>query len=134
MILWIEDDPATWRYYADILIDDGHHIVFATNPKDAIDILQEKHKQIYLIILDIIMPTVPKPDFLEIPSPIVTGLMIGEYITQEHPEIPIIIFTVINSEELRYLNNTVLSILNKSNPIDLIDTIRGIEEINKMMA
>ncbi len=129
MILWIEDEPMIWQRYADILSNEGHDIVFATNPKDAIDLLQEKHEEIYLIILDLIMPTDPKPDFLEIPSPMVTGLMIGEYITQEHPEIPIIIFTVINPEELRDLNDTVLRIINKFNPEDLIDTLRGMEEL-----
>ncbi len=128
MILWIEDSPAIWQHYADILRHSGHEVVFATNPMSAIDILQANCEQICLVILDVVMPSHPKPDFLDIPDPRATGLIIGEHIAQTYPDIQIIVFTVYRPEELVGIGDVVLKILNKSHPSDLIDTIRNIEE------
>lgn len=78
--LVIEDDPLVRKALSYHLIEAGHTVSAAVNGQEAIQVI-EKHRDIDLIICDVMMPVLTGPSFI---------LMLKNYYPKELPSIIIV--------------------------------------------
>jgi two-component system, OmpR family, response regulator MprA len=62
-ILIVEDDDSIREFVSTFLVDEGYEIMLAKNGVEALDMLQHEHPQ--LIFLDVYMPVMDGPAFVE---------------------------------------------------------------------
>jgi CheY-like chemotaxis protein len=99
MILWIEDDADSLKGIILPLTKDGYKVEIAGNANEALVYLEKSSTEIELIILDLILPTGDlKPISGEMER--YTGLDIIYKLKEKELNIPIIVFTVVESPQL----------------------------------
>jgi len=86
MILLVEDNIETLRLFSHVLRDLGYAVLEAEHGGIAIQIIQEKHKSIDLLVTDIKMPEVD-------------GITLVENLRKLDPTIPVIVMSAYLNEE-----------------------------------
>lgn len=94
-ILVIDDDVKTTSPLVDDLIATyGFEVVYLESPKDVISIL--KGSKFDIVILDIMMPTPnnwTSDQLRRAEKGLSTGVVLHEWIREEHPELPVVIYS-----------------------------------------
>jgi CheY-like chemotaxis protein len=102
VILWVDDDIIeALRAYADELSDASYKVIMARNVDEMWSALETAYKDISLIIMDVLMPTGNRVDSEESRAGQRTGLVLIKRIKEHdsYKKIPIMIFTVVSSQE-----------------------------------
>jgi len=79
-ILVVDDDAAIRDVLVQVLEDEGHHAVSASNGREALNLLEHTNEQTCLILLDLMMPDMSGTDFI-----------ISQRRSRELAEIPVVI-------------------------------------------
>lgn len=107
MILFIDDEPKKMESYVDEIEFSNYKVKFLSNIDEALDYWNNKHNNINLLILDIMMPA----SNLLNKSPAKDGLRTGIYfykkVRKEYTEIPIVIFTNVPKHSDSLINETL---------------------------
>jgi len=94
MILLVEDNIETLRLFSHVLRDLGYAVLEAEHGGIALQIIQEKHKSIDLLVTDIKMPEVD-------------GITLVENLRKLDPTIPVIVMSAyLNEERVRLTSST----------------------------
>ena len=115
-ILLVDDEQEVLEAVREILETDNQQIFLATEPKEALEILNEG--QIEVIITDLSMPEMSGQYFIEIAK-------------VKFPSIPVVVLSAHIDSEEALLNMGVYKALHKPPEIDLLlGTLRELEEKN----
>lgn len=132
MLLWVDDDIlASLRPFVEELQDNNYLIEFAKNPDEMWSIIKNKKNEINGIIMDIMMPTGSSVNSAEAEMGLSTGLVLLKQIKEDESlnKIPILIFTIIDKEEVySWANKYGVEILKKQEilPFELVEKINEI--------
>jgi CheY-like chemotaxis protein len=55
-VLLVDDEPAMQELGKELLEDEGYSVLIATNGNEAIDLYRTHHREIDLVVLDLVMP------------------------------------------------------------------------------
>ncbi|HSE83091.1 MAG TPA: response regulator [Thermodesulfobacteriota bacterium] len=113
-ILIIDDEPNIRLVYSEVLNDEGYEVLEAESGKEVFQILYQE--PIDLIILDIKLR-------------IESGLNVLQKITEEFPDIPVLILSAYTSFQREYTSWFAKNYILKSS-----DTSELLEEINKALS
>lgn len=84
-VLVVDDDEATLGLISTVLRRNGYHVISATNPLKALEILE--HEAVKLVITDLMMPHVDGIDFAE-----------RLHRLPQHKDVPVILITAYGTE------------------------------------
>jgi len=127
MILWVDDDSElVLESFFDELRDAGFEILPAKNPDEMWDCLIAG--PIEGIIMDIMLPTGDSVDLSSSKMGILTGLRLLEkiYAEEQYQNIPSIIFTILNDQEVQdWANDNNIPLLRKQDtlPCELLEAV-----------
>ncbi len=100
-VLWVEDDPYYKARLRPALEVAGFRVLEALDARSAIDMLSDNNQRIDLVVLDVAMPH--GGAFGDLPSKAghETGLLLGGWIHDRFPHIPILGFSLNTSREVQ---------------------------------
>ncbi len=99
-ILWADDELFHTSLLADVLEVEGFRVLKAENATAAVRILEERKGQIDLAILDVMMPPGEQFDELTAMQGFQSGLLLGRWIREHYPRVPIIGFSLHESPDV----------------------------------
>ena len=100
MIVFVDDEERYVDVYIDELRDSGYTVELKTDVDSAIQFLRENHKDVNLLILDIMMPAGREFQSVDTRYGLRTGVLFYAEIKKLCPQLPVIILTNVNREEL----------------------------------
>lgn len=116
-ILWVDDEIYHIKSLEEKARDFGLKIIRAYDASEGLKILEDRAKDICLIILDVMMPIGKDKNILtneEIRGGYRTGLAVGRIVKEKHPNIPIIGYSILKDKETEeWFNKYGFSYLNK---------------------
>lgn len=100
-VLWVEDDPYYKARLRPALEIAGFRVIEALDAQSAIQIISDENQRVDLVVLDVAMPH--GGAFGDLPSKAghETGLLLGGWIRDRFPDIPILGFSLNTSREVQ---------------------------------
>ena len=100
MILFVDDEGRYVDVYVAELKDSGYTVELKTDVDSALKFFREHHKDISLLILDIVMPAGQEFQEVDTEYGLRTGVLFYEKIKEINSTLPVIILTNLNKEDL----------------------------------
>ncbi|MGA3284043.1 MAG: response regulator [Verrucomicrobiota bacterium] len=98
-IVLIDDEHGPVDYYVQALVDSGHEVAHLDTVDKVFEYLQNP-KPADLFVVDIMMPTLGRPELKDAAEGLATGIVFWHQIRERFPGVPIIILTSVANPEI----------------------------------
>jgi CheY-like chemotaxis protein len=126
-ILFVDDDEFGMKPYRLALEDGGFTVLLAQDPDQAMTQLTAGASTIAAVILDVLMPSGELLKDQNVDHGLKTGLRMLSHIRELYPQLPVIIFSVTNNDDMISEEPPLIDVLRKAEtmPMDLVDLVRN---------
>ena len=100
-VLWVDDEPSVLGYWRAAFEDEGHTLLVATGPDEALEIVSDGDRTIDHVIIDLMLPPGNTFRDCDTQSGSRTGILLAQRIHELLPHVPILLLTNCHPESLQ---------------------------------